>query len=80
MARIDSLPDDNFAKPSSGIVTCRICSETGLLARQHCPNSLEEYYIAGTEPEDSCETHVFRERFEFQDDFERIDESAIEGY
>ena len=80
MARIDSLPDENFAKPSSGIVTCRICSETGLLARQHCPNSVEEYYVAGTEPEDSCETHVFRERFEFQDDFERIDESAIEGY
>lgn len=80
MALIDSLPDEEFAKPSSGIVTCRICQQTGLLARQHCPHPIEEVYIAGTEPADSCDTHVFRERFEYRDDFERIDESAIDGY
>jgi penicillin-binding protein 1A len=80
MASIDSLPDQEFAKPSSGLVTCRICRQTGLVARVYCPNPIEEVYIAGTEPADSCDTHVFRDRFEYQEDFERIDESAIEGY
>ena len=80
MARIDSLPDQDFTKPSSGLVTCRICRQTGLLARVYCPNPIEEVYVAGTEPADSCDTHVFRDRFEYQEDFERIDESAIEGY
>jgi penicillin-binding protein 1A len=80
MAVIDSMPEEEFTKPHSGITTCRICQETGLLARMHCPSVTEEVYIKGTEPEDSCDTHAFRERFEYQDDFERIDESAIEGY
>jgi penicillin-binding protein 1A len=80
MARIDTLQDEDFAKPSSGIVTRSICRETGLLARPYCPNIVEEVYISGSEPTDSCDIHVFRERFEYQDDFERINESAIDGY
>jgi penicillin-binding protein 1A len=80
MAHIDSLPDEEFSKPPAGLVTCRICQQTGLLARPYCPNPIEQVYIGGTEPTDSCDTHIFRERFEYQEDFERIDESAIEGY
>jgi len=80
MARIDSLQDEEFSKPSSGLVTCRICSQSGLMAREFCPNPVEEVYVKGTEPSDSCDAHIFRERFEYQDDFERINESAIDGY
>jgi penicillin-binding protein 1A len=80
MARIDTLQNENFAKPSSGIVTCRICQQSGLLARPYCPSVVEEVYVAGTEPTDSCDIHMFKERFEYQEDFERIDKSAIEGY
>lgn len=80
MARIDTLQNEEFVKPRRGLVQCRICTETGLVAREHCPNVIEEYYVDGTQPSDSCDTHIFRERFEYQDDFERIDESSIEGY
>lgn len=80
MVHIDSLQDEEFTKPSSGLVTCRICSQSGLMAREFCPNPVEEVYVKGTEPSDSCDMHIFRERFEYQDDFERINESAIDGY
>lgn len=80
MARIDTLHEADFVKPRRGLTQCRICTETGLLAREHCPNVLQEYYVEGTQPGDSCDTHIFRERFEYQDDFERINESSIEGY
>lgn len=80
MVHIDSLQDEEFTKPSSGLVTCRICSQSGLIAREFCPNPVEEVYVKGTEPSDSCDMHIFRERFEYQDDFERINESAIDGY
>jgi penicillin-binding protein 1A len=80
MARIDTLQGGQFAAPSSGLVWCRICQQTGLLARAFCPKPVEQVYIEGTQPSDSCDVHVFREKFEYQEDFERIDESAIEGY
>jgi len=80
MGRIDTLQQKEFNKPSSGIISARICHQTGLLARPYCPSVVEQIYVTGTEPKDSCDVHMFRERFQYQEDFERIDESAIEGY
>jgi membrane carboxypeptidase/penicillin-binding protein len=80
MARIDTLQDEEFTKPGRGLIQCRICTASGLVAREHCPSVIQEYYVEGTQPSDSCNTHIFRERFEYQDDFERINESSIEGY
>jgi len=80
MARIDTLEHDAFPRPSSGLSTARICSQTGLLARPSCPNVIDQVYIEGSEPTEFCDTHLFRERFEYEEEFEKIDESVIEGY
>ena len=80
MARIDTLEQDDFARPSSGLSMARICSQTGLLARPSCPNVIDQVYIEGTEPTEFCDTHLFRERFEYEEEFEKIDESVIDGY
>ncbi len=80
MARIDTLEHDDFPRPSSGLSTARICSQTGLLARPSCPNVIDQVYIEGSEPTEFCDTHLFRERFEYEEEFEKIDESVIEGY
>ncbi len=82
MSRIDTLQDKNFSRPSSGLSTASICSQTGLLARPSCPDVIEQVYVEGTQPTDLCDTHVFRDRFHhlYEEEFEKIDESIIEGY
>lgn len=79
MARIDSLPGSEFPEPT-GLVRCKICPETGLLATPFCPNAADEVFIRGTEPIDSCDLHDFEGGIDYQDDFEKIDESIIEKY
>ncbi|MDH4210447.1 MAG: PBP1A family penicillin-binding protein [candidate division WOR-3 bacterium] len=81
MARIDTLQNKEFPRPSSGLSSTRICSQTGLLARPSCPEVIDQVYIEGTEPTELCDTHVFRDRFrQYEEEFEKIDESIIEGY
>lgn len=80
MARIDTLLDEEFDKPSTGLTYARVCAQTGLLARSSCPNVVDQVYVEGTEPKESCDAHVFRDQFDYGDDFEKIDESIIEGY
>ncbi len=79
MARIDSLPSSEFSRPA-GLVHCMICSETGRFARRFCPHPVSEVFIRGTEPSDSCDLHGFEGKFDYQDDFEKIDRSEINGY
>ena len=40
----------------------------------------DEVFIRGTEPIDSCDLHDFEGGIDYQDDFEKIDESIIEKY
>jgi penicillin-binding protein 1A len=80
MARVDTLQNEEFAKPSSGLTHARICEQTGRLARSFCPSVIDQVYVEGSEPKDSCDTHVFRDRFDYEEDFQKIDESIIEGY
>ncbi|MBE0433071.1 PBP1A family penicillin-binding protein [candidate division WOR-3 bacterium] len=80
MARIDTLQNKEFARPSSGLASARVCAQTGLLARSFCPNVVDQVYVEGTQPTDSCEAHVYKDRFEYDQTFDRIDESIIEGY
>ena len=80
MARVDTLQNKEFAKPSSGLAYARICAQTGRLARSFCPNVIDQVYVEGSEPKDSCDTHVFKDRFDYGEDFQKIDESIIEGY
>ena len=72
-----------FEKPDSGLVTMRVCSTSGLLPTQFCDHTVEELFIAGTEPKQLCDIHPFeRERDEalvrkLQDSF-MLEDFAIE--
>lgn len=46
-----------FLRPR-GVLTLAICSESGLLATEDCPDLREEVFIAGTEPEEECSLHT----------------------
>ena len=48
-----------FPAPA-GIVSARVCSDTGKLASDRCPDTRNEVFIAGTEPQDKCELHEFQ--------------------
>jgi penicillin-binding protein 1B len=55
---------DRFARPTvpDGIVERRIDPETGALSHVGCPSSIDEHFIAGTEPRQPCEVHGTRFR------------------
>lgn len=60
------LPVKEFTRPDSGIVTMKVCTESGLIPTQYCPETKEEIFIAGTEPKQFCSIHKFeQERDEF---------------
>jgi penicillin-binding protein 1A len=50
-------PLEYFDLPS-GTVTREICTETGLLATDVCPEVTTEVFTAGTEPQEVCNVHV----------------------
>ena len=47
----------DFRAPS-GVVSARICNETGDLAGTSCPNVRNEFFIAGTAPTSVCSRHA----------------------
>lgn len=49
-----------FDKVPGGIVSAKVCSETGCLATSKCPKTVEGYYYKGTEPTDTCEVHLYQ--------------------
>ena len=53
------IPPRNFPVPP-GIITKKICSESGLLASETCPKNLlyTEIFIKGTEPNTECDIHT----------------------
>jgi penicillin-binding protein 1B len=48
-------------KPPAGITSAAIDPETGLLATPECPATRTEFFIAGTEPKETCEQHDYHE-------------------
>lgn len=48
------LPYKDFTMPS-GIQRQTICSKSGLLAGEHCEETITEYFAVGTVPSQSCE-------------------------
>lgn len=57
-----NLEPKDFVKPDSGLVTVRVCAESGLLPTQYCNEGIiEEIFIAGTEPRSACDIHQFEE-------------------
>lgn len=55
------LPIKEFDRPESGLVEVKVCDESGLIPTQNCPESIEELFIAGTEPKRFCDIHSFKE-------------------
>ncbi len=51
------VPEEPFPRPH-GITTRRICAKTGMLATEHCPETLNEVFVQGTEPVRPCEAHA----------------------
>lgn len=65
MSRIHTgLQTAKFEKPS-GIISRRVCSETGKLATTGCPNTYTEYFLWFTTP-DTCNKHAGEELSEEQ--------------
>jgi penicillin-binding protein 1B len=50
------LGGDSFPKPD-GIVSVEIDPTTGLLATEQCAEKVTEYFIEGTQPEETCDAH-----------------------
>lgn len=55
------LEAKEFTRPSSGLVEMKVCSESGFIPTQQCPDTTEEIFIAGTEPKQFCTIHKFEE-------------------
>jgi penicillin-binding protein 2D len=49
-------PAEDFSRPET-VVSLTIDPTTGFPAREECPQKQEEFYIAGTEPAESCPNH-----------------------
>jgi hypothetical protein len=48
------LANAPFAPPQEGIATVTIDANTGLLAAAECTEVIQERYLSGTEPKESC--------------------------
>lgn len=79
MSKIDTLITDDFYVPE-GIIWCKICPKSGLLANEYCPTPREEPFIAGTEPKQLCDIHTLETKLQGEEEFEILDRSALQGY
>ena len=48
-----------FTPPDEGVVFAEIDRDTGKLATPHCPRTITESFLAGTEPGELCPLHSF---------------------
>ncbi len=63
MKRIhQDLPPQDFSRSDQGIVTVKVCRESGLLPTSDCGEPIEEIFIAGTEPDDFCDIHGYNKK------------------
>lgn len=51
------LPEQDFSL-ASGVITVPICLDSGQIATEYCPRSIDMAFEAGTEPEDICLLHL----------------------
>ena len=49
-------PPRNFSVPER-VIRTRICLDTGLVATENCPRSIEAAFLEGSEPEEICYQH-----------------------
>jgi membrane carboxypeptidase/penicillin-binding protein len=53
---VSARPVGDFIQPE-GVLKLTIDPANGYLANSECPQKVEEFFIAGTEPEKSCDKH-----------------------
>ena len=53
------LPAREFDKPDTGLITRQVCVVSGLLPTEFCGPTLEEIFVAGTEPDRFCDVHPY---------------------
>jgi len=58
------LPPRSFEQPESGIIQRKVCSVSGMLPTEECPEVIDELFITGTEPEEFCTFHPRKEELE----------------
>ncbi|OYD17487.1 hypothetical protein CH333_00790 [candidate division WOR-3 bacterium JGI_Cruoil_03_44_89] len=62
---LSDKPVSNFIMPS-GVVRCRVCKESGLLPVEGCRELVDEVFIRGTEPKETCDIHSPGKGFDFR--------------
>jgi len=61
------LPDIDFDKPEA-VKLINICLDTGLIASESCPRSIQMAFIEGTEPQEICYYHILDMDWVVEDD------------
>ena len=56
-SQLASWRDAKEFKAPNGVVSAHICTDSGKLAGDNCPNVRDEYFIAGTQPSTECDLH-----------------------
>jgi penicillin-binding protein 1B len=56
-AALSGVPSRPFPVPTQNIIFIEVDKETGLLANPSCPKTVNEAFIAGTEPHERCHEH-----------------------
>jgi 1A family penicillin-binding protein len=51
------LPEQDFRKPS-GVTNVPICLDSGFIATEYCPRTIEMAFESGSEPQDLCPLHL----------------------
>jgi penicillin-binding protein 1A len=51
------LPHMEFGKPESGLISRKVCSVSGMLPTEMCPEVIDEEFIINTEPRELCRYH-----------------------
>ena len=58
------LPYRDFEQPASGLISRKVCSVSGMLPTEQCPEVIDELFIIGTEPEELCAYHPRKARID----------------
>lgn len=55
----EGLEPKLFQRPKTGIVEIEVCSESGMIPTDACPDTHSEVFLSGTEPTDFCNYHIY---------------------
>ena len=83
MLLLHQKDDWSWFEQPEGIVSCIVCPESGELRTEFCPGSVEEIFVAGTEPQTPCSHHsatAVPSLLSFQPDSEQSASSTFSSF